>query len=287
MTVLVTGATGTIGSELVRLLSGNGHLVRAFSRSAEKISALSLPEVEAFPGNFAEEDRLKAAHEGVEVLVLITPSAPDAADHARACIYAARLAGVRKVVRLSAIKAETGGPTENTRLHALTEAEIRESGMDHVFLRPNFFMQNLFMVAETIKAKGTFSFANGDGRTGLIDTRDVALCLRHCVESDRWNGAAHELTGPEAISLQEAAERLSALLGKPVRYDPVRPQDAHDFALTSGWGPWLAALLRDYGAAYSSGWGDFVTGQVEKITGQPARRFEDFAEDLLLPVLRT
>ncbi len=287
MNVLVTGATGTIGSDLVRLLSNAGQHVRAFARSADRLTALSLQGVEPVAADFSDSARLISALDGVEVLVLITPSASEAADQASACISAARKTGVRKVVRLSAIKADAGGPTENTRLHALTEAEIRESGMEHVFLRPNFFMQNLFMVIETIEANGAFSFANGDGRTGMIDTRDVALCLRHCVESDRWNGAALELTGPEAISLQDVADRLAVLLGKPVRYDPVRPQDAHDFALGNGWGTWLASLLRDYGAAYSSGWGDFVTGRVEEITGQPARRFEDFAEDLLLPVLRT
>jgi uncharacterized protein YbjT (DUF2867 family) len=287
MTVLVTGATGTIGSDLVRLLSAEGHQVRAFARAVVGSSIANLPGVEPFAGDFTDMDRLRDATIGIEVLVLITPSAAEAADQASLCLKAAREAGVRKVVRLSAIKADLAGPTENTRLHGRTEAEIRASGLDHVFLRPNFFIQNLFMVAEMIASQGTFSFANGDGRNGLVDTRDIALCLRHCVESDQWNGGAYELTGPETIGLHEVARRLSVQLGRTIRYDPVSPQDAFRFAMGGGWGEWLAALLRDYGAAYGKGWGDFVTGHVRDITGRPPRPFETFAQELLVPALKS
>ncbi|MHA7773815.1 SDR family oxidoreductase [Roseibium sp. M-1] len=287
MTVLVTGATGTIGTDLVGLLSEAGHKVRAFARSVDRSPLSRLPGVEPIAGGFTDAGRLLDAAEGIDVLVLITPSAPEAADQASRCLAVARQAGVRKVVRLSAIKADPAGPTENTRLHGRTEDEIRDSGLTHVFLRPNFFMQNLFMVAGMIKSQGSFSFANGEGRNGLVDTRDVALCLRHCVESDRWNGGACELTGPETISLYEVAHRLSNILGSPVRYDPVSPQDAYGFAMGGGWGEWLAALLRDYGAAYRSGWGDFVTGHVEEMTGQPPRSFETFAKELLVPALKS
>lgn len=287
MTVLVTGATGTIGSDLVRLLSAAGHNVRAFARSIDGSPIADLPGIEPYAGDFSDADRLRGALEGVDVLVLITPSAPEAADQASLCLAASQKAGVRKVVRLSAIKADPAGPTENTRLHARTEDEIRASGLDHVFLRPNFFMQNLFMVTEAVRVTDTFSFANGDGRSGLIDTRDIALCLHHCVESDRWNGEAFELTGPESISLLEVARRLSALLGRSVRYEPVMPGAAHNFALGAGWGEWLATLLRDYGAAYSAGWGDFVTGHVRDLTGQSPRSFETFASELLVPALKS
>ncbi len=283
MTVLVTGATGNIGSELIRLLATDKRPVRAMARSVDRIA--EAPGLEPFAGEFMDADRLRAAMDGVDTLVLITPSAPEAAEQGSACIAAARQAGVRKIVRVSAIKASPDGPTENTRLHARTEAEIRESGLAHVFLRPNFFMQNMLLVADALKAGQSFSFANGDARMGLVDARDVALCARHCILSDAWNGRAFELTGPEAISFGDVAKRLSQLFGNRVRYQPVLPEDAHDFALHSGWGEWMAALLRDYGAAYSSGWGDFVTTYVEDMTGRPPRSFETFAEEVLLPVL--
>ncbi|WP_269583231.1 NAD(P)H-binding protein [Roseibium sp. Sym1] len=283
MTVLVTGATGNIGSELIRLLVDNKHPVRAMARSVDRLAAV--PMLEPFAGDFADRERLRVAMDGVDTLVLITPSAPQAAGQASACIAAAGQAGVRKIVRISAIKASPDGPSENTRLHARTEAEIREAGMEHVFLRPNFFMQNMLLVAGALKTGQAFSFANGDARMGLIDARDVALCARQCVLSDAWNGEAFELTGPEAISFGDVAERLTASLGCKIRYQPVLPEAAHDYVLGSGWGAWMAELLRDYGAAYGSGWGDFVTGHVHDITGQPARSFEVFADEVLLPVL--
>lgn len=283
MTVLVTGATGNIGSELIRLLAEDGQPVRALARSVDMLPVL--PGLERHAGDFADPESLRTAAEGIDTLVLITPSAPEAAEQASACIAAAVHADVRKIVRISAIKASADGPTENTCLHARTETEIREVGLAHVCLRPNFFMQNMLLAADGLKSNHAFSFANGDARMGLIDARDVALCARQCVLSDAWNGRALELTGPEAISFGDVADWLSTRLGNPIRYQPVSPEDAHDFALSGGWGAWMAALLRDYGAAYSAGWGDFVTSHVRDMTGRPPRSFEVFAEEVLLPVL--
>jgi len=283
MTVLVTGATGNIGSELIRLLAEDKRPVRAMARSVDGLAPA--PGLEPFACDFADRERLRAAMDGIDILVLITPSAPQAAEQASAAISQAGRAGVRKIVRVSAIKASPDGPTENTRLHAKTEEEIRGAGLDHVFLRPNFFMQNMLLAAEALKSGHPFSFANGGARMGLIDARDVALCAKHCVFSEDWNGGAFELTGPEAIGFGEVADRLSKCLGSPVRYQPVSPEAAHDFALSGGWGEWMAALLRDYGAAYSSGWGDFVTSHVRDMTGRPPRSFDVFAEEVLVPVL--
>ncbi|MES0807839.1 SDR family oxidoreductase [Roseibium sp. SCPC15] len=285
MTVLVTGATGTIGAELVGLLVKDGLSVKALSRSSDRLSQTFGQGVEAVTADLEDTAALGRAMTGVETLVLITPASETAARHAAKAIEAARYNRVRKIVRISAIKASLKGPTHNTRLHAQTEADLIASGIDYVILRPNYFMQNMFLAAEQIAKTRAFSFATGQGRMAMIDARDIALCAFRCVKAGDWNGQILELTGPEAISFDEVAERLSDFLGSPVEYNPISPQTAFDFVEAAGWGEWMAALTRDYGAAYASGWGDFTTDNVSSVTGQTPRSFDAFAQEVFLPAL--
>ncbi|WP_417595211.1 NAD(P)H-binding protein [Parasphingorhabdus sp.] len=283
MSVVVTGATGTIGRDVVRLLAETGHEVRALGRSEAKLAEIDGPNVAPVAADNLDTAAVSDAAKRADVMVMITAAAPDAAAQAFSLLSAAKQAGVRKVVRVSAIKAAPDGPTDNTRQHAQTEADICASGLEYVFLRPSYFMQNMFMAAETIAGDGSFSFAMGEGSIGMIDTRDIAACAMHCTLSDQWNGQTLELTGPESISFDEIARRLATALKKPVSYNPITPQAAYEFIDGSGWGAWMAALTRDYGAAYASGWGDFVTEHVAQITGRAPSSFERFAADMFQP----
>lgn len=220
---------------------------------------------------------MAAAMADVETVVLITPANPAAETQASNVIRAASAADVQRIVRVSAIKADPDGPTNNTRAHGNTEAELIDSGMGYVMLRPNLFMQNLFMAADQISQQGQFSFAMGDGRMGMIDTRDIAACAVACTLSDQWDGEAYELTGPETLSYFDVADILKELRGKPAAYQPISPEAIYEMIKSAGWGDWMAALARDYGQAYASGWGDFTTDNVEKITRTPPRSFRAFA----------
>ncbi|WP_282078733.1 hypothetical protein [Epibacterium ulvae] len=147
-------------------------------------------------------------------------------------------------------------------------------------------MQNMFMAADFIKQQDQFSFAMGDGKMGMIDTRDIAACAAKCAASDQWDGQTLELTGPEAISYSDVAAVLSDLMGKTVSYAPMSPDDMYAMIEGADWGDWMAALARDYGKAYAAGWGDFTTSNVKKITGKPPRSFKEFAEEVFLPSLQ-
>ncbi|WP_170765775.1 NAD(P)H-binding protein [Ruegeria lacuscaerulensis] len=210
-----------------------------------------------------------------------------AEEQASNVIAAATAAGAQKTVRVSAIKADPNGPTNNTRAHGRTEAEIAQSGLRHVFLRPNLFMQNMFMAADQIRQQGRFSFATGNGKMGMIDTSDIAACAVVCALSDQWDGQTLELTGSEVISYFDAAGILSTLLGDPVSYAPILPADMYATIEGAGWGQWMAELARDYGQAYASGWGTFTTSNVQKITGKAPRSFQEFASEVFLPALRS
>jgi|ASRQ01.1.fsa_nt_gi uncharacterized protein YbjT (DUF2867 family) len=287
MSILLTGATGTIGKEMLQIL-GQRRIsgVRALVRDAEKANLVTAHGLDPVFGTFEDHSALNAALSGIETVVLITPANPLAEEQASNLIEAAKSAGTRRIVRVSAIKAAPEGPTNNTRAHGRTEAEIVTSGLGYVFLRPNLFMQNLFMVTDFIKQNGKFSFAMANGKMGMVDTRDIASCTVACALSDQWDGQSFELTGPRAISYADVAVALSKLVGKPIEYTPISPEDVYSMIESAGWGNWMAALARDYGKAYASGWGDFTTKNVEKITGKPPRDFHDFANEILLPELR-
>jgi uncharacterized protein YbjT (DUF2867 family) len=286
MTFLVTGATGTIGSEILRLFAEQGVSdIRALVHDPNKVGQVEAQGAEPVVGSFEDEAALAAAMADVETVVLITPANPAAEAQASNVIKAARAADVQRIVRVSAIKADPDGPTNNTRAHGNTEAELIDSGMGYVMLRPNLFMQNLFMAADQISQQGRFSFAMGAGRMGMIDTRDIAACAVACTLSDQWDGKVFELTGSETLSYSDVADILKDLRGMPTAYQPISPEAIYAMIIGAGWGDWMAALARDYGQAYASGWGDFTTVNVEKITGTPPRSFRAFATEVFLPAL--
>jgi NAD(P)H dehydrogenase (quinone) len=283
----VTGATGKIGSQLIpRLVEQPGVSVCAFARDATKVAPLYAAGAEVMLGSLEDSRALNLAAQGVDTLVLITPASPNAADQARAVLAAACEAGVRKVVRVSVFNAASDGPSEVTRQHGSTDAEIRCSGLTYTILRPPFFMQNLcFLAAESIAKEGKVYFGTGQGRLGMIDLRDVVDCADECLRSDAYDNKIFTLTGPESIGFHDIADRLSDLLGCPIQYVPVRSEAVEQFIRSIGQSAWYGRVMRDLCRAYSEGWGDVVTGDVAHITGHRPRSFEVFAREILLPTL--
>jgi uncharacterized protein YbjT (DUF2867 family) len=281
-TILITGATGTVGRPLARALARSNDLdVRALVRDPDR--AADLDGVALIRGSFEDAASLDAALAGVDTAVLITAPGPAAADQAKAVIDRAAAAGVRKIVRLSAIKASADGPTANTRSHARTEADLAASGLTYVALRPQLFMQNLLMGGAAIAA-GQLISAIGGGRVGMIDTRDVSDALAAAVVGDDFDGQTLELTGPESISQPQIAASLAAALGRPVEVVAIEPEAAGE-AARDFVGDWMAGVITDYMRAYRDGFGDFVTGAVESLTKRPPRDIDAFAAEVVAPAL--
>ena len=142
-TVLITGASGSVSGALIDALEGSGLELRALVRDPEKAARLSARGVELVRGDFDDGESLKGAFEGVDALWLLTAVGPRAPENSMNALWAARQAGVKRVVRLSAINAAHDAPTRNGRLHALSDAEVMASGLSWTILRPHFFMQNV------------------------------------------------------------------------------------------------------------------------------------------------
>ncbi|MEV4839017.1 NAD(P)H-binding protein [Nonomuraea sp. NPDC049486] len=265
MTLLITGATGTVSGALLRALPGTDD-VRVLVRDPARAPR----GVDVAVGDLHRPETLEDAFKGVETVWLLTVMGPDAPHAGSNAVWAAREAGVRHVVRMSAIGAGHDAPTRNGRLHVLSDIELAASGLSWTVIRPAFFMQNLF---GSVNA-GTLYGPTGEGRMGLIDVRDIAaFAARVLADARPHHGRTYTITGPESISLREAAARIGA------GYQPVGPEDARQAMIQAGLPEWDAAVNVEYARAYARGWGDYTTGDFAEVMGHQARAFEAFAAD--------
>jgi uncharacterized protein YbjT (DUF2867 family) len=284
--ILVTGATGSIGAQLVIHLAGqDGVMVRAFVRDEIKAEPLAKAGAELAIGTFDDRESIRAAMKHIDTVVLIAPAGPSAVSQNANIIKIAKESSVDKVVRLSAIKASTNGPTENTRLHAQSDDQLQASGLKYVILRPNYFMQNLFMLLESVNKESALYAGMGDAKFAMIDVRDIVECAANAAVRDEFDNEIIELSGPECVSFHEVARVLSVVSGRTIRYVPVSPEAVRESMLRAGFDDWISTLMRDYSQAYSEGWGDFVTDNVERLTGHTPRNIEQFVGEVLAPAL--
>lgn len=275
MNLLVLGATGTVGSALVAELARRGLAPRAATRD---------PAAHAFPAgvtpvafDYADPALVAAAVSGVDrMFVLAPPGLADQAERWRALFAAAREAGVRHVVLMTAKGAGPDTP------HAEGEAALRASGLSWTVLQPTFFMQNLSTYSgETIRRDGAFYLPAGDGRAAFVDARDIAAAAAEAlVHPEAHAGRTYELTGSESLSLAEVAALLSEAAGRPIRYvDP--GAEAYRAALEAvGLPPDLAAMFTHlYAVVVKNGWAAATTDDVSRVLGRAPSRFAEFARD--------
>ena len=214
--ILVTGATGLNGSELVRRLSARGIPSRALVRNLEKAQPLaSLPHVEVVEGDMARPDSLTKALRGVDRAMLISSSDPTMLETQCTFIDAARKAGVRHVVKLSGIIPELDSPFRFARMHAEIEKRLEESGLAYTHLRAGEFMPSYFRQVPSIVARGILALPMADARIASVDIGDLAEVSIAVLTTSGHEGKTYPLTGPESLSMAEVAEKLSAVTGKP------------------------------------------------------------------------
>lgn len=285
--VLITGGTGNVGRQALRTLLAQKQIkVRALLRDPAKGRWITDLGGEVVEGDLDDAAAVGRALRDVPTLALITPAGAHASDQAGKVIALARQAGVQKVVRLSAIKASAEGPTDNTRQHAATERLIRDSGMRHVFLRPNYYMQNLLGSLASIVDDGKLYAGMGDAGIGMVDARDVGDALAAAVATDRFDGSVLELSGPKSIGHGAVAAAIARALERDVAYVAVPPEAAGEAVRAFGLDDWSVKVIVDYSRAYAKGFGDFVTDSVKSLTGRAPRDVQTFATEVMLPLAR-
>ncbi len=278
--ILITGATGTTGREVVgelRRLGARG--VRALVRDPERAGFIREAGFEAVAGDFERAETLDAALVGVERALLLTPPTPDTVRHHRDFIEAAATAGVRRVVKLSAFGADADAPEGFGRWHGQAENLLKTSGLKWTILRPNFFMQNLLGQARQINATGSIFQPVGDARASFIDARDIAAVAARALTEEGHDEKTYTLTGPEALSYQDIAAKLSEASGRSIAYVPVTPEQFRAGALGAGLPEWLVSALERLNEIFASGAAAAVTDDVRRVARKEPTTFEQFARD--------
>ena len=222
--ILITGGTGTTGSEVVRQLAATGARFRALVRNREKAASIRLPGVELVTGDLSKPVSLPPALGGVDRVFILSSPDPRQVEQQGNLVEAARKAGVRHVIKFSAMTADPNSPSRFPRWHGQTEQQIRASGMAWTFLRPTFFMQNLLGLADMVRS-GTIYQPAADSKAAFVDARDIAAVGVKALTESGHEGKAYDITGPQLLSYHDIARILSEVTGKPVKYQDI-PRDA-------------------------------------------------------------
>jgi len=280
-TILITGATGTVGSETVKALAGDDVKVRAGVHSLIKGDRFrGLPNVEMVHLDFNNEDSLRAAFTGVSRVFLVTPFTEDQVAIGKILIDHARAAGVKQVVRLSASGADAEPGIQLGRWHREIEKYLEASGLPFTILRPASFMQNFSRYnAATIRNEDKIYMPLGQGKVAYIDVRDIAEVARVVLTQPNYENQIYELTGPEAITVNDVAHAITQATNRLIVYVDV-PEEVAANSMTQLHSPaWMvSAMLELYGIS-KAGYAGNVTDTVGEITGQQARSIYDFSDD--------
>ena len=277
--ILIVGATGLVGSATLRQLTGRGVSVRALVRSPEKAATLAGPGVETIVGDLEQPGSLDAALDGVTRALIISPLNPHQVEWQGNFVEAARRAGVVHIVKLSGLGTAPDSPLRSGRWHAQTERHIADAGLPFTYLHPPFFMQNLLRSAAAIAAQGVLVASMQAGKIAMVDARDVAAVAVAALTSDDHVGKTYTITGPEALSFQEVAQKLAAATGKPVTYQDVPLATVRQELIATGLPAWLVEVRMEFATALRDGYAAVVTDTVQEVTGQPGRTFDAFVRE--------
>lgn len=272
--LLITGATGNNGKPLVETLLERGASVRVLVRDPAKVADWSARGVEVATGDFDEPASLDAAMAGVERIFLLSNAAPDAPRLQGNVVAAVQRAGVRHLVKFSALGASPDAPVSLLRWHAQVERQIADSGVPYTILRPNGFMQNALGNAGSIKGAGMFAAPQGEGRVSWVDVRDITAVAANVLTEGGHEGQTYDITGPESLSNDEIAAKMTAALGRPVRYQDV-PPDAYQQTMQGfGLPEFLAKGLTELSVFYAGNNAAQVTDVVQRVGKVTPRTFD-------------
>jgi uncharacterized protein YbjT (DUF2867 family) len=279
MTILVTGATGNVGSNVVRELQSRGATVRAFVRDPKKAATRVGTGVEFATGDFADTASLTRALNGVDAVFVLTPNSPRQLELETNLINAISEGSVRRVVKLSSIGAEPGAPLEFWDVQGRLQAHVRQMVPTATIVRSNFHMTALLGAAERVKAAGQMFAPAAGAHIAMVDPRDVAAVAAAILTSGSHAGETITVSGPEAITYDRIAEHLSDAVGKPVMFIPVPDEAARAAMIGNGMPEWLADNLVTLFRLMRGGAGAEVADVVERVLGRPPRTFAQWAQD--------
>ncbi|MFD9392733.1 NAD(P)H-binding protein [Streptomyces sp. NPDC060000] len=272
--IVVTGATGNVGRELVRFLAEAGERVTATSRN---ISDTEVPDtVRAVRADLTDAESLRPVLDGADALFLHDGGPAAHRLDPREVLDAAKTGGVRRVVLLSSLGVETRpeSPSHGGRMRAVEDA-VRESGLDWTILRPGAFHSNAYAWAEPVRDRRTVAAPFGDVGLPTVDPSDIAEVASAALRQDGHSGRVHALTGPAPTTPRQQAEAIGRAIGEPVRFVEQTREEARAQMLGFMPEPVVETTLAILGAPKAAE--QRVSPDVERVLGRPPRTFEEWA----------
>jgi (4-alkanoyl-5-oxo-2,5-dihydrofuran-3-yl)methyl phosphate reductase len=277
--ILITGATGNIGSELVPQLLAKGAALRVITRDEPKVSHLD-PAVERVIGDRSNETIARQALQGVERLFLLPVLVDPEHKADRLLIDEAKRAGVQQIVMISSAVIRSDGENQIARMHREIEVLIEESGIPWTILRPGGFMSNAVLWwAETIKSLGKVFNPSGDGRAAPISPHDIAAVAAVVLTIAGHEGKTYHLTGSELLTTHDQVRLLSKAIGKPIECVDIPVEVAAGRMRSAGVPEALIEALSRLWIRLRNGEAPFQTDEVERLTGSPGQTFETWCHE--------
>ncbi len=279
--ILVTGATGTIGRQVTLALASAGADVRAAVRDVAKAQDLAEAGAQLVQLQWDDPASIHAAFAGVERLFLLTPFVEDPSPMVDAAIAAAREAGVKHLVRLSAGGADPSSDFALAREHGRNEEAVKQSGIAWTILRPNFFMDNLvnFGAAQTIKAEGRIYGAAGDGKASWVSSTDVGEAAAAVLRDPAAHaGQTYPLTGEDSVSNSQLAALLGDRLGREIAYVDLTLEQQRDALAKQGTPAWMVDAFVGLENIKRSGWAAEVSPAVRQLVGRPPESLQAYVD---------
>lgn len=275
--ILVTGATGIVGREIVR---------RLHQREVEFVAACrqegTFPEeIKNLSLDYGNPAILEQAFRDVDVLFLLIPFADSMQEWAENAIGAARRAGVKLIVRTSALGADVGSPYLWLRTEGQINRILNDSGIPSIVVKTNSFMQNYKRLYGEALQQGALYLPEGEGRTSFVDVGDLANIVSEIlVNPFQHLGREYTITGGRALSNAEALSIISMRSARRISYVPVTEEITRNALKKIGASSWWIEFVLSRHRSVRDGEGEEVTSTFQEMTGLEPRTFEDYSEEL-------
>lgn len=279
MTILVSGATGNIGGEVIRHLLERNAAIRALVRDRAKAATLEAQGVELVQGDFNQPETLEAALRGTDAAFLVMSNDPQQVQLECSFIDAAKRAGVGHIVRLSVLRSGEL-PSTFQQWHRQIEEHLEASGITWTHLRPNMLMQNMRWFTETMVRQGVFYHSiAGDTKISHIDARDVAAVAALCLTESGHEHQTYDLTGSEAVTFKQVTQYFASALNRPLQFVQVAPADMKAARLANGEPEWYLDAEAQLFECWQAGAGSMVTTTFSELVHRSPNLFEVYAKE--------